>query len=249
MISTPDSIKRYTIYINTNTFDILKRIAKHNTRRWSALNKVPHGGHERQSSAKGSCEHQKWNTLQDGGYIPTRLWPLERRHLLQQKLSAHQMQNNQKNSPPGSETSYPSQIKTTTRLTSYSGNRKQGLFTASPKGTNLSLGQTPPTWDHQSSILIWTDLVLCQRFIPSTKPTTATTQSEFLTHSKELVVTVKAPHDSWEIWKTGSGSFVLNSSSLRNQWIANFKTVHLNIKKHFFLQIGSTLRELRETEQ
>jgi len=42
--------------------------------------------------------------------------------------------------------------------------------------------------------------------------------------------------------------FVHNSSSLRNQWIANFKTVHLNIKKHF-LQIGSTLRELRETEQ
>lgn len=80
------------------------------------MNKVPHGGHERQSNAKGNCEHQKWNTLQDGGYIPTRLWPLECHHLLQQKLTAHQMQNSRKNSPPSSETSYPSQIKATTRF-------------------------------------------------------------------------------------------------------------------------------------
>lgn len=78
---------------------------------------------------------------------------------------------------------------------------------------------------------------------------TATTKLNFLTHRKELVVTFKAPHNSRERWKTGSSSFVHNSSTLRNQWVANSQTVHLNIKNNFFLQIRSTLRELRETEQ
>ena len=63
---------------------------------------------------------------------------------------------------------------------------------------------------------------------------TATTKLNFLTHRKELVVTFKAPHNSRERWKTGSSSFVHNSSTLRNQWVANSQTVHLNIKKSIF---------------
>lgn len=128
------------------TIDILKRIAKHDTKRWSALNQVPHGGHELQNNAKGNCELRKWNTLQDEGYIPIRPWLLEHPHLWLQKLSAHQMQNIQKNSPPGSETSCPSEITTKTLFGKL---EAVGLFTASSKGLKFPFGQTPPTWSHQ----------------------------------------------------------------------------------------------------